>query len=85
MFAWIEPLVASGAIERFAQAMGSNDAVGRTIELARLGGFDRLRDLGVPRDELGEVADATAERPAMRLNPRPAGPEEIAELLRSVW
>jgi maleylacetate reductase len=77
--------VAGGAIERFGHAMGSNDAVGRTIELARLGGFERLRELGVPRDELGEVAEATAERPAMRLNPRPAGPEEIAELLRSVW
>ena len=54
--------------------MGSNDAVGRTAQLARLGGFERLRDLGVPRDELGAVAEAAAARPAMRLNPRPAGP-----------
>ncbi len=59
--------------------------IGRTVELARLGGFERLRDLGVPEEELDDVAEATAERPAMRLNPRPAGPEEIAELLRSVW
>lgn len=77
--------VAAEAIDRFAHAMGSNDAVGRTIELARLGGFERLRDLGVPLEELDEVAEATAARPAMRLNPRPAGPEEIAELLREVW
>ena len=53
-------------------------------ELARLAGFERLRDLGVPRDELGEVAEAAAQRPAMKLNPRPAGPAEIEELLESV-
>jgi maleylacetate reductase len=77
--------VAAAEIERFGEALGTNDPVGRTIELARLGGFERLRDLGVPEDELDEVAAATSERPAMRLNPRPAGPGEIVELLRSVW
>jgi maleylacetate reductase len=54
-------------------------------ELARLGGFTRLRELGVPSDEVDEVAKATASRPGARANPRPAGPAEIAELLRSVW
>jgi alcohol dehydrogenase class IV len=65
--------------------MGTDDPIGRTVELARLAGFERLRDLGVPRDELGEVAEAAARRPAMKLNPRPAGPAEIEELLESVW
>jgi maleylacetate reductase len=54
-------------------------------ELARLCGFTRLRDLGVPAEELGEVAEATAVRGGAQANPRPAGPKEIAELLRSIW
>ena len=54
-------------------------------ELARLTGFTRLRDLGVPEDELDEVAEATAVRPGARANPRPASAGEIAALFRSVW
>jgi maleylacetate reductase len=54
-------------------------------ELARLAGFTRLRDLGVPEEELEEVADAVAARPGARANPRPASPAEIAELLHSIW
>jgi maleylacetate reductase len=58
----------------------------RTVEeLAQLAGFTRLRDLGVPVEELDEVAEATAVRGGAQANPRPAGPQEIAELLRSVW
>ena len=54
-------------------------------ELARRCGFTRLRDLGVPEEDLDEVAQATAVRGGARANPRPATPREIAELLRSVW
>ena len=54
-------------------------------ELARLAGFTRLRDLGVPADELDEVAEAVAARPGARANPRPASAAEIAELLRGIW
>jgi maleylacetate reductase len=54
-------------------------------ELARLAGFTRLRDLGVPEDDLPALGAATAARPGARANPRPASPEEIEELLRSVW
>ena len=53
--------------------------------LARLCGFTRLRDLGVPEEELDEVAEATAVRPGAQANPRPATAEDVAELLRSVW
>jgi maleylacetate reductase len=54
-------------------------------ELARLAGFTRLRDLGVPDVDLDELAEAVAVRPGARANPRPASPSEIAELLRSIW
>jgi alcohol dehydrogenase class IV len=77
--------VAGGAIERFARAAGADDAVARVEELARLGGFERLRDLGVPAEQLDEVAAEAAARPAARANPRPASPSDVAELLRSVW
>lgn len=76
--------VAGDAIARFGEAVGG-DAATRAEELARLGGFERLRDLGVPEDELHEVAAAAAERAGARANPRPASVDEIAELLRSVW
>ena len=71
-------------------AMRWNDAseplpVERVEELARLAGFTRLRDLGIPEDELDEVAEATAVRAGARANPRPATPVDIAGLLRSVW
>jgi alcohol dehydrogenase class IV len=73
------------AVRRFGDAMGTEDPIARVLELARLAGFERLRDLGVPEDELDEVAEATALRPGARANPRPAGPGQIAELLRSIW
>jgi maleylacetate reductase len=57
----------------------------RVEALARLAGFGRLRDFGVPEDELDDVADAAAARPGARANPRAASSAEIAELLRSVW
>ncbi len=60
-------------------------SVERVEELARLAGFERLRDLGVPEDELDDVAAAAAGRPGVRANPRPASAEEIADLFRSIW
>jgi maleylacetate reductase len=77
--------VAAPAMARFGEAIGSDDPAARVEELARLGGFERLRDLGVPRDELDEVAEAVAARAGARANPRPATPAQIADLLRSVW
>jgi len=65
--------------------MGTEDPVGRVEELARLGAFERLRDFGVPDEELDEVAEAAAVRAGAVANPRPASPAEIADLLRSVW
>jgi maleylacetate reductase len=79
-----EPVVPE-AIVAFADAMGVEDAPARVEELARLGGFERLRDLGIPEDELDGVAAEVAQRPGARSNPRPASPAEIAALLHSIW
>jgi maleylacetate reductase len=77
--------VAADEIERLAQAMGTLDAPSKVEELARLGGFERLRDFGVPEDELDEVAEVTVVRAGAKANPRPASAAEIAELFRSIY
>jgi maleylacetate reductase len=77
--------VAADEIERLAQAMGVADAPAEVEALARLGGFERLRDFGIPEDELDEVAEATAVRAGAKANPRPASPAEIAELFRQIY
>jgi maleylacetate reductase len=77
--------VAGREIARFGAALGADDPPARVEELARASGFTRLRDLDVPEDELGEVAEAAAQRGGARANPRPASPAEVAELLRGIW
>lgn len=77
--------VAGDEIEQLGQAMAVTDPIARVEELARLGGFERLRDFGVPEEELDEVAEATAARPGAKANPRPASAAEIAELLREIY
>jgi maleylacetate reductase len=79
-----EPVVAD-EIARFGEAMGTSDPIGRVEELAHLGGFERLRDFGVPENELEQVAEATRVRPGARANPRPANPAALVELLRAIW
>ncbi len=74
------------AIDRFGAAIGAeSDPAGRVEELARLGGFERLRDFGVPEDVLPEVAAAAAARAGNKQNPRPATEAEIEALLRSIY
>ncbi len=74
------------AVARFAEALGGgDDAATRVEELARLGGFGRLRDLGVPEGELDHVAEAVVVRRGALENPRPVTAGEVAGLLRSVW
>ena len=77
--------VAAEAIETFGKAIGTDDPPRRVEELARLGGFERLSDFGVPEDELDDVAEATAARAGAKANPRPASSGEIADLLRSIY
>lgn len=73
------------AVERFAKALRVEDAAARCEELAALGGFSRLRDLGVPEDDIEGLAVAAAERAGTKANPRPATAAQIAELYASVW
>jgi maleylacetate reductase len=77
--------VAAAEIARFGEALGADDPAARSEELARLAGFERLRDLGVPEESLGEVAEATVARAGARANPRPATAEQVHGLLRAVW
>jgi maleylacetate reductase len=71
-------------VKRFGDLIGG-DAVIRTRELARLGGFDRLRDFGVPEGGLEELAEIAAARRGNAANPRVATVGEIRALFESVW
>jgi maleylacetate reductase len=73
------------AVARFGEALGADDPAARVEELAALGGFGRLRDFGVPEDDLAELAAAVVERAGAKANPRPATPAEVEQLLRSIW
>lgn len=73
------------ALEAFGRALGASDAAGCVEELARLGGFERLRDFGIAESELDVVAAAVVERPGARANPRPVGVTDVAGLLREIW
>jgi alcohol dehydrogenase len=74
------------AVRRFGEGIGApDDPVAAVERLAALGGFGRLRDLGVPEARLPAVAAAAAERAGNRHMPRPATAAEIEQLLRSIW
>jgi maleylacetate reductase len=78
--------VAPDAVARFGAAIGAeDDPAARVEQLARLGGFARLRDFGVPRARLPAVAESAAERAGNRQNPRPATAAEIEALLHSIY
>lgn len=76
---------AADAIERLGAAMGTSDAFSRVSELAALAGPPRLREYGVPREDLTSLSEAIAERAPAKANPRPAPPEAIHELLEEIW
>lgn len=73
-----------GDVARFGDAIGA-DAVEGSRALARLAGFERLRDFGVPAGELPQVAAAAAARAGNQANPRPATPAEIEVMLAAIW
>jgi alcohol dehydrogenase class IV len=77
--------VAAEEIARFGGALGTDDPSARVEELGHASGFTRLRDLDVPENELDELAEAAAQRAGAKANPRPASPDEIVELYRSIW
>jgi alcohol dehydrogenase class IV len=71
-------------VERFGEAVGG-DPVERARELARLGGFERLRDFGIPEDDLPRLAEAASNRAGNQANPRPASADEIGVMFASIW
>jgi maleylacetate reductase len=73
------------AIAGLGGALATDDPASRVADLARLGGFERLRDFDIPEDELAQLAEDVAVRPGARANPRPAKARDVEELLRSVW
>jgi alcohol dehydrogenase class IV len=73
------------AVWALAAAIGADDAVEGVVRLAALGEFGRLRDLGIPADELSDVAVLATERPAARANPRPTTSTDVEALYRSIW
>jgi alcohol dehydrogenase class IV len=77
--------VAEAELARLGEAMGVADPIARVEELSGLVGPTRLREYDVPRDELSELAEATAQRPAAQGNPRPASPADILGLFEAAW
>ena len=76
---------AGDAIARFAAALQTEDAAARVEELARLGGYERLRDLGIPGEAPAQVAESAAGRPGAKANPRPVTAADVEALLSSIW
>jgi maleylacetate reductase len=72
--------VAPDAVQRFRAAVGTDVEV-----LARLGGFERLRDFGVPAEDLPEIAAATVQRAGAKANPRAASTAEVERLLNNIY
>jgi maleylacetate reductase len=73
------------AVRRFGEAIGSpDDPAARVEELTALAGPTRLGELGVPERDLPALAASATGRGGNLANPRPASPDEIEQLLRSV-
>ncbi len=79
-----EPVVPE-AIALLGGALEVDDAPARVEELARLGGFVRLRQFDVPEGDLPSVAEAVVVRAGARANPRPVTVDDAEAMLRSIW
>jgi maleylacetate reductase len=72
--------VAPDAVRRFREEVGVD-----VDDLAALGGFGRLRDFGIPVEDLPEIAAATVERAGAKANPRPATASDVEQLLHNIY
>ncbi|SRR6266536_286761 len=68
-----------------AKRSTEEDPVAGLSALAALAGPSRPRDFEVPRQDLPKLAQANAERPPAKSNPRPAPPDVVLELLEEMW
>ena len=73
------------AVALLGDALETDDPLERVRELARLGGFERLHEFGVPEDDLPALAEDVVARPGAKANPRPVTAGDAERLLRSVW
>jgi maleylacetate reductase len=67
-----------------AELLGAR-AAERAEELAHLAGFTTLSALGVPEEDLPELAATAASRAGAQANPRPASAADVLALLSSVF
>jgi alcohol dehydrogenase class IV len=70
--------------------MGEGEAARAAVEAVRglatrIGLPARLREAGVPREALAEVAEAALSDGSIVYNPRPADAASLAELLEAAW
>ena len=79
-----EPVVPD-AVALLGDSLEREDAIARVVEFSRLGGFERLRDFGVPEPDLRSLADDVVTRAGARANPRPVTAADAEALYRSVW
>ncbi len=76
----------AGAMDAGARMPDTNAAARETFALlASLPVPKRLRDAGVPADELESIAREAAESPTVRSNPKPVSELQLLELLRGAW
>jgi maleylacetate reductase len=66
-----------------AELLGGR-AAERAEELAHLAGFTTLSALGVPEEDVPELAATAASRAGAQANPRPASTDDVLALLSSV-
>lgn len=85
---WNEPATAARQRE-LSVAIGNpnialSDAVAALI--ADLGLPQRLRDVGIQKENLKPIAEEAARHPTVLSNPRPiTGPQDIMEILNAAW
>ena len=83
----------SGIYERVAEALGikvSSDPATESAEWIErfnrsIGITQKLRDLGVPKEKLPELADAAMEDECHKTNPRPVTRDDMLRLFEAVW
>jgi alcohol dehydrogenase class IV len=72
------------SVKQLGDALG-DDAVSVAARFVERTGAIRLRDVGVAAEQLGECADAAAERFELSLTPPPADRQELLAIYEAAW